>query len=294
MKKKTFQVLLFWIILVSMRPVDLHPQVVVTSKWLENNLGKPDVVVLQISNILKDYENGHVPGSGFLWPGWITESNESESTVPADLKKIEKKLRELGISNNSHVVLSGKYGNLVTVCRIYVTLEHFGMEGRVSIHQGGYEDWVESGGTVSVEPVIVGKGKLNLTQNGSLVNGDWMKNNYTNNNYVIIDARTKQYYDGDYGSARKGHIPGARNLPSGEFYNSKTNHFLPAEQILKKFESISLEPGKQPVFYCNSGNLASIGYVAARIAGFKPLLYDGSMEDWGSRFDQEIETNTDK
>ena len=263
--------------------------VLVTCRWLENNISEPDLVVLHISTIARNYENGHIPGSRFLWPGWINISIETESTVPAGIKEIRKVMAGLGICNSSHVILCGTEGNLVVVSRIFVTLSHFGLGGRISILQGGFDEWKASGMEVTSERPELEKGKLELEEQGIIVDGEWMIRNLNNKEYCIIDARPKASYDGNPDISRQGHIPGAKNMPVFALYDNKTWHFVSEEVIKELFNKLDIPDGARPVFYCGTGNSACIGYVAAVIAGYKPVVYDGSMEEWSSRLDLPME-----
>lgn len=273
---------------VALKAADKVP-VVVTSQWLKENLNKPDLVILHVSTVIRDFENGHIPGARFLWPGWLYVSNEKESNIPAEIGEMREVLERLGVSNESHVVLCGIYGNLIPVCRMFLTLEHIGLGGRISILEGGFEEWRNSGGEVSLKTGQVKKGRLKIAVQDNLVDADWVALNLANKDFVIIDARPKASYEGTTGNPRKGHIPGSLNIPATDLYDSKSYHFSPAGKIVDMFKSLPVPEGSRPVFYCGTGNSASINYVAAVIAGYKPLLFDGSMETWGSRFDLPIE-----
>ena len=223
----------------SAETTDVSRKVIVTCQWLEDNISDPDLVVLHISAIKRQYENGHIPGSRFLWPGWISVSDENESTIPADMKEIEKTLERLGVGEDSHIVLAGNGGNLVVVSRVYVTLCHYGLGDRVSILQGGSDEWKSLGRMLSVEQPVYKKGKLALKELDYLVDAEWMTANLSNKSLYIIDVRPKASYDGST-STRLGHIPGAKNLQATELYDSKSWHFISEEKIKELFAGLEM------------------------------------------------------
>jgi thiosulfate/3-mercaptopyruvate sulfurtransferase len=262
---------------------------IVSAKWLAENRTNPDIVILHVAPVKRDYETGHIPGAEFLWPGYIIISTETETTLSAPVENITKVLRTLGVNNNSHVVLCGIYGNIIPVCRVFVNLEHVGLKGRVSVLDGGFDAWKAAGYEVSAVTPVVKKGKFTATVNNNLADGNWMIKNLTNKSYSIIDARAKPLYDGTTGLPRAGHIPGAKSLPQTVLYDSKTFQFIDAEKLSEAFRNLEIPSGGKPVLYCHTGNQASVAYVAALAAGYDPVLYEGSMEEWASRFDLPVE-----
>jgi thiosulfate/3-mercaptopyruvate sulfurtransferase len=262
---------------------------IVSAKWLADNRSNPDLVILHVSPVKRDYETGHIPGAEFLWPGFIIISTETETTLPAPVEDITRVLRSLGVNNNSHVVLCGIYGNIIPVCRVFVNLEHAGLKGRVSVLNGGFDAWKAAGYEVSTVAPVIKKGKFTATINNNLVDGNWMIKNLTNKSYSIIDARPKPQYEGISGLPRPGHIPGAKSLPQTELYDSKTFQFIDAGKLSETFRNLQIPAGVKPVMYCHTGNQASVAYVAALAAGYDPIIYEGSMEEWASRFDWPVE-----
>lgn len=262
---------------------------VVSASWLKDNLSQPGLIVLHVAGAKLDYDNGHIPGAGFLWPGNVIISTENESVIPAKTADITKLLRSFGVNNNSHIVLCGIYGNIIPVCRVFVNLEHIGLKGRISVLDGGFDAWKAAGYSVSTEKPGIVKGKFTASIIENLVNGDWVLSNLKNSSYCIVDARAKMQYDGSTGLPRPGHIPGAKNLPPSELYDSKTTQFYDTQRLIKAFKNLEIPQGSRPVLYCHTGNSASVAYVAALAAGYDPIIYDGSMEEWGSKFEWPIE-----
>lgn len=256
--------------------------VLVDTDWLKANLGIPGIVVLHITTTRADYANGHIPGALFLWTGDIIISTPAESTVPAPVKEAANKLRQLGIDNNSHVIIYGRNSNYVQVCRIFVSLEHYGLKGKVSILEGGFEEWKDAGNETEKGIPEQLKGKFRPSVLPNLVTGEFVNSKIQNGSFLIFDARARAQYDGSESDARSGHIPGAVSLPQADVFDAKTYRFATTEAIKQSFEKSGLTTGKIPIVYCNTGNSASVLYVAARIAGFEPLLYDGSMEEWSN------------
>jgi thiosulfate/3-mercaptopyruvate sulfurtransferase len=159
-------------------------------------------------------------------------------------------------------------------------LEHYGLKGRVSFLNGGLEAWKRAGYPVTNKPSEFKKGNFAATDNGLLVNKDYVQNALQAKSSEVIDARLKRWYDGDpTGNPRDGHIAGAKNIPFPDMIDS-TNSIKPTEVLEKNFTSVVPDKNKELVVYCFIGQTASVDYLVGRSLGYKMKLYDGSMQEW--------------
>jgi thiosulfate/3-mercaptopyruvate sulfurtransferase len=253
--------------------------ILVTAQWLHENLKDPKVVVLQSSFLKFDYDREHMEGARYLWPGWLgPDSPEGALNVP-DVQKANEILQELGISNDSHIILCHIRNEVSPVARIFLTLEHFGLKGRVSFLNGGLEAWKKEGYAVTKEVPAVKKGNIKVKEGNLIVDKNYVLKTLKSDNALVVDARAQRFYDGETtGNPRDGHITGAKNIPYGELIDAN-NFFKPTDQLSSYFEPVAPKE-KELVAYCFIGQTASVVYMAGRMLGYKMKLYDGSMQEW--------------
>ncbi|HEY5969945.1 MAG TPA: rhodanese-like domain-containing protein, partial [Chitinophagaceae bacterium] len=195
-------------------------------------------------------------------------------------KTATKVLQDLGINKNSKVVVCHRGGDVTIAARMFLSLEHYGLKGQVSFLNGGIEAWKKAGYPVTNKPPVFKKGNFVATDNGLLVNKDYVQNALQNNTAEIVDARLKRWYDGDpTGNPRDGHITGAKNIPFPDMVDS-TNSLKPVEVLSKNFSSVIPGKEKEVVVYCFIGQTASVDYLVGRSLGYKMKLYDGSLQEW--------------
>ena len=127
-----------------------HPGPLVSAAWLKARLADPDLVIVDIRSALdgggqEAYLKAHIPGavhSDYDKAGWrVTRSNIPLMlpTVP----ELEKLIGELGIDEDSHVVVVPAGGNVLdfgAAARVYWTLKVLGHD-KVSILDGGFAAW---------------------------------------------------------------------------------------------------------------------------------------------------------
>ena len=255
--------------------------VLVSPQWLNDNLKDPDLVILYTGFVIKaDYDKEHIEGSRFLWPDWLAFDKPEGSMYAPDEKAATKVLQDLGINKNSKIVICHRGSDVTIAARMFMTLEHFGLRGKVSFLNGGIEAWKKAGYSVTSKPAEFKKGNFVATNNGLLVNKEYVLNALNTKLSEVVDARAKRWYDGDpTGNPRDGHISGAKNIPYPDMVDS-TNSIKPVSILEKNFTAVVPDKNKEVVVYCFIGQTACVDYLVGRSLGYTMKVYDGSMQEW--------------
>lgn len=257
------------------QPVFVSPQ------WLNENIKNPILVILYTGFIVKaDYDREHIEGSRFLWPEWLAYNTPEANMVSADMNSATRVLQNLGINKNSTIVICHKGADVTIASRMFLSLEHYGLKGKVSFLNGGIEAWKKAGYPVTKKPAEFKKGNFVAVDNSLIVGKEYVQKSLLDKSAEVVDARAKRWYDGDpAGNPRDGHIVWAKNIPYPEMIDS-TNTFKPVEMLEKNFSSVVPDKQKEVVVYCFVGQTASVNYLVGRSLGYKMKLYDGSMQEW--------------
>jgi thiosulfate/3-mercaptopyruvate sulfurtransferase len=259
-------------------------QLLVTPQWVNDHLNDPDLVLLQVTFLQFEYDKEHIAGARYLWPGWLAPDSPFGSYNCPDPREATRILRQLGVSRNSKIVLYHIRNEVSVTARMFLTLEHLGLKGRVFYLNGGMDAWKKSGFSVTNVVPVVKKGNIKVMPGSLLVGKDYVLNDLSTQKGIIVDARMQRFYDGDpTGNPRDGHIAGAKNIPYTEMVDA-ANLFKPEDQLQAYFTPVAPDKSKEIVVYCFIGQTASVVYMAGRILGYDMKLYDGSMQEW-SRID---------
>lgn len=258
----------------------------VSTQWLSDHLKDKDIVVLQVGFSRNEYKYAHIPGARFVWFNSLVVSNPDLNTEMPTLEEGKKIFEELGITSDSKIVVVFAGQNVTTTTRIVLTLHYFGLGEQTSLLDGGLELWKSEGRTISKETPVIKKTNLTLHIDPSVItDADWVKEHLASQNITIVDARSKNFYDGNGGGiARQGHIKGAKSLPFSTIVDS-TNKIKTVAELQKLFDDAGIPKGNTVVTYCHVGQQATLVYYAAKYLGYNAKVYDGCFEDWNVRDD---------
>jgi thiosulfate/3-mercaptopyruvate sulfurtransferase len=100
---------------------------------------------------------------------------------------------------------------------------------------------------------------------------------------TLLDARAPERYRGDVEpvDAVAGHIPGARNLPSGSVL-AADGTFLGDYALAQQLSDRGIDQAGPLGAYCGSGVTAAIAIAALAAMGREAALYPGSWSEWSA------------
>jgi thiosulfate/3-mercaptopyruvate sulfurtransferase len=266
----------------------------VSTGWLKQHLNDPDVFVLDIRSAIDGggvgaYQKGHIPGaihSDYDKAGWRVTRGGVPFMLPT-LAELEKLIGELGIDEDSHVVVvpAGVHvTDFGSAARAYWTLKVAGVS-RVSILDGGYAAWAAEQNAIETGASKPSPKIFTATLNKALLAevGDVRKIEQSAS-ATLIDARPASFFSGKEkapAAQAYGHIPGAVNVDSATFYDSGANRLRPQAELAAIAMTL---PSGPAVTYCNTGHWAATDwFVLSEILGRADVrLYYGSMVDWTS------------
>lgn len=272
------------------KPV-VRAQMLVTTEWLAKNLNNPNVIVIQVGREQKEYFAGHIPNARFLPLNVLVITRDSKANELPPLEKLKALFINLGVNNDSRIVLYGDNYNLLAA-RAYFTLDYLGFGDNAALLDGGLDNWKAEKRPLSNEVFEVKAGNFAPRVNPNVVavrdvvrDVSWATVNLAAPNYALLDARPNDEYTGakaDATLAKVGHIPGAvsifwmdKNLVSKENPVLKTPNEL--RQI---YEAAGATKDKKVVSYCRTGVQASHTYFVAKYLGYDVAMYDGSFSEW--------------
>lgn len=231
----------------------------------------------------RDYNKGHIKNAVFAPLESITTTvNGIPSMLPL-IPDIEKTIGQLGINNDTMVVIYDDRGGL-DAARLFWTLDYLGHE-KMAILNGGIKKWASEGRPIVTERHTARPQKFRAkVKEGGIATAEWIVTNLKSPGLVLLDARTEAEYIGkDIRSKRGGHIPGAINIVYTNALNPDGT-FKSEEELKAVYEKAGIKRDKTVVVYCQIFHRGSHTYYVLRLLGYpKVKAYDGSWAEWGNK-----------
>lgn len=271
---------------------------IISSKQLKN-LSTESLIILDARTGKDSYQNylkKHIKSARFIdLDKDLAEIGKDEAfggrhPLP-NIKKFGETISNLGISEDSNIVIYDDKNGANTAARAWWMLKSFGLKN-VQILDGGIQN-------AEKEELEFSSGKESFKKSELIKNENWLlpqstledvENEILSNSATVIDVRDSYRFKGESEPIDlvAGHIPGAINIPFSENLDENGN-FLKPEILKKKYSKLLENKPNKLIIHCGSGVTACHTILALVYAGFEiPNLYVGSWSEWSRREGKEI------
>ncbi|WP_150309280.1 sulfurtransferase [Planctomonas psychrotolerans] len=277
-----------------------HPERLVSTDWLEQNLGTPGLVVAESDEDVLLYETGHIPGAVKI--DWHTDLNDPVTRDFIQGERFAAVLGAKGITRDTTVVIYGDKSNWWAAYTLWVfTL--FGHED-VRLLDGGRDKWIAEGRALTTEAATPEAVEYPVIERDDTTARAFRDDVLAHLGNPLIDVRSPEEYSGsrttapaypEEGALRAGHIPTAKSVPWARAA-AEDGTFRPLDQLNGVYrDEAGLSDGDRVIAYCRIGERSGhTWFVLTHLLGLEGVRnYDGSWTEWGSAVRVPIVTGTE-
>ena len=265
----------------------------VDTNWLEENINNVKIIdcswhMPQVNrNGFEEYTKEHILNAIFFDLDKNSKINTDLPHMLTDTNSWEKIMRDMGIENKDEIVVYDN-SDVISSCRCWYNLIYFGHNPKlVHVLDGGLKKWKKENKTTNNKKAITEASIYSCKENIELVkNKKQIDENIDKNDFNVVDARSRERFEGKVAEPRKGlrsgSIKNSLCLPFGELINNDRT-FVSKDKISEKFKSFNFDHSKNIVFSCGSGVTASVLALAYSLINdrYMPTIYDGSWSEYG-------------
>ena len=266
----------------------------VETNWLEKNIN--NVKIIDSSwhmpqtkrNGFKEYKEQHIPNSIFFDLDENSKKNIQLPHMLVEIKHWEKIVSKMGVNNDDKIIIYDN-SDVVSSCRCWFNFIYYGHDPKlVHVLNGGFKKWIRENKKITNDETNLQETNYKGFENKELVKDKKsIDSNINRQEFEVIDARSKDRFEGKIPEPRKG-------LRSGNIKNSfciPFNYCLNEDKTFKSKKDLKIIfetcleniNKKNIVFSCGSGVTACVLALAYSLINDKyhPYIYDGSWAEYG-------------
>lgn len=281
-------------------PRNRLPDVLVSSAWLNENLGAPDLRVVECTTFLEytepgadvpydprpgraEYEAAHIEGAVFA--DLVADLSRPDATTHFMLPKpaaFAQSMGRLGIGDGMRVVVYSRFPPMWAT-RLWWMLRVMGFDD-AAVLDGGFERWQAEGrpvghGTVSPTPAtFTPRPRPEL-----MVDRAFVLERLDDPSTLLVNTLSERDFLGDEPSryGRPGRIPGSASAPWLALIDEESGRFIALDDAKRQLEAVGTADAGQIVCYCGGGISATMALLQLHRLGHDNLAcYDASMSEW--------------
>ena len=266
----------------------------VETDWLENNIDNLKIIdcswhMPQTKRIgFEEYKKQHIPNAIFFD---LDDNSNKNTELPHMLVEIndwEKIVSKMGIKKDDEIIIYDN-SDVFSSCRCWFNFIYFGHDPNlVHVLNGGFEKWIKENKKTTSEITSIQLSNYKSFEKKELVkNKEMIDQNIYSNEFKIVDARSKERFDGKVPEPRQGLrsgniknsfcIPFHLCLNDDKTFKNRNDLKIIFENCLKDLNQ------KNIVFSCGSGVTACVLALAYSLINdkYQPCIYDGSWAEYG-------------
>jgi thiosulfate/3-mercaptopyruvate sulfurtransferase len=271
-----------------------HPQVLVSTEWVDKHRGETDKLrIVESDEDVLLYETGHIPEAVKI--DWVNDLNHPVVRDYVDGKDFAALCEKHGISNDTTVVFYGDKNNWWACYAFWIFLLNGHDQSKLKIMDGSRKKWIDENRPVSTDKPDYPAGSYTPGTKATQIRA--FRNEvleHSEEGRPLVDVRSPEEFSGERthmpeypqeGVLRGGHIPGAQNVPWARAVNLQTGEFKKREELEAIYQDeLGLAPSDDVVAYCRIGERSShTWFVLKYLLGFENVRnYDGSWTEWGN------------
>jgi thiosulfate/3-mercaptopyruvate sulfurtransferase len=262
--------------------------VLVTVDWVQDNLGQPGIVLVEVDEDTSAYDGGHIEGAVKL--DWQQDLQDPLRRDYLDKSAFEALLSSRGIGNDDTVVLYGGNNNWFAAYAYW----YFKIYGHrdVKLMDGGRKKWELDGRPLSKDAVERPATQYSASEPDLSIRAFRDEVVAAIGSKNLVDVRSPDEFSGKIlapahlpqeQSQRAGHVPTAINIPWSKAAN-EDGTFKSDEQLTELYGEQGFDDSKETIAYCRIGERSShTWFVLSELLGKKNVKnYDGSWVEYGS------------